>query len=59
MPLYHFYQFHRVQQRILKGEFIDFNSLLPEIMFSTATPPPLQMPHIQPNSPQELTPLPG
>ena len=29
-----------VQQRILKGEFIDFNSLLPEVMFSTANTTP-------------------
>ena len=29
-----------VQQRILKGEFIDFNSLLPEVMFSTAITAP-------------------
>ena len=30
-----------VQQRILRGEFIDFNSLLPQVMFSPANTTPL------------------
>ena len=29
-----------VQQRIIRGEFIDFNTLLPEVMFSTANVTP-------------------
>ena len=29
-----------MQQRILRGEYIDFNTLLPEVMFSVATSTP-------------------
>ena len=32
-----------LQQRILKGEYIDFSTLLPEVMFSVAISPLLQM----------------